>query len=741
MMKNVFRAVIALSLTACIAYGAADTAASSLDNIPAHYPRTIRSFASSFPGQHLSKAALSDAISQRAWTNFLNALDYDHIFFTQQDVDQFRKWDTKIDDSLREGQIEFAVGVYTTFISRVEERIVHIDTLLEKGFDLTRDENYQWKRRKEPWPADTTEQNELWRKKIKNEYIQRRLSDEFAEEEANAKKLEEDTEEKEPTPEDEKETAEPVDNSEEVLDTPKLSPEESIHKRYNQFASTLRDNDSEWVLQLFLSSVAHAYDPHSAYMSPASTEDFDIGMRLSLVGIGALLRADDGAAKIVQIIPGGPADKDTSDKHLRPGDKIIGVGQDTKPIVDTLHWPLYKVVRKIRGKKNTTVVLLVIPASDPTGSETKLVKLVRDEVKLEEQAAKSEVRELTLPDGTIRKLGVIDVPAFYANMKASWLPLGGDVRRVSTDVQNIITELREEEVEGIILDLRGNGGGSLLESIRMTGLFISAGPVVQVREPNNLRILPDMDARVAYNGPLIVLVNRLSASASEILAAALQDYRRAIIVGDSKTHGKGTVQTIAPLGDEKQLGSIKVTCSVFYRINGKSTQKMGVIPDIIIPSALDSLEIGEDTLPNAMDWTLIRPAFYQPVNSIQKWRDALSEASEKRRDKDARFTAQKQLLERIREMNDTQIVPLQLDKRRELALAERELRDLQDEAISTPENKDDEKKNDLVLDETLNILADMVALSEKPKPPTEVPIADSMGQLENGFMKWLRGQP
>ena len=738
MMKNVSGTIIILSLLAGMAYGTVDTAASSLENIPTHYPRTIRSFASTFPDQHLSKTELSDAVSQRAWTNFLNALDYDHIFLTQQDVDQFRKWDTKLDDILRDGQIDFAVGVYTTLISRVEERVAHIDTLLEKGFDLTIDETYQWKRRKEPWPADTAEQNELWRKKIKNEYIQRLLSDEFAKEEADAQSKENETD---ATPEEEKK--EPVDNSEEVLEIPKLSPEEFIRKRYNQFASTLRDNDSEWVLQLFLSSVAHAYDPHSAYMSPASTEDFDIGMRLSLVGIGALLRADDGAAKIVQIIPGGPADKDTSENHLRPGDKIIGVGQGKKPIVDTLHWPLYKVVRQIRGKKGTSVVLLVIPASDPTGSQTKLVKLVRDEVKLEEQAAKSELRELTLPDGTIRKLGVIDVPAFYANMKASWLPIGGDVRRVSSDVQNIITELREKEVEGIILDLRGNGGGSLLESIRMTGLFISAGPVVQVREPNNLRILPDMDARVAYTGPLVVLVDRLSASASEILAAALQDYRRAIIVGDSKTHGKGTVQTIAPLGDEKQLGSIKVTCSVFYRINGKSTQKMGVTPDIIIPSAFDSLEIGEDTLPNAMDWTLIRPAFYQPVNSVKEWRNALSDASDKRREKDARFTAQKQLLDRIREMNETKIVPLQIAKRRDLARAERELRDLQEEAISTPDGKDNEEKNDLVLDETLNILADMVTLSKKTKATeaNKAAEADSMGQLENGFIKWLRGQP
>lgn len=708
---------------------------------PETYAQIAQLFAARIPEEHLSGAPLDDVMSRRAWTNFLNDLDGEHLYFSREDIDAFRQSEDQLDDGVRAGDIRFAFDAYARLKERIADRVDFIDALLKKGLTLTDDESYQWKRRNAPWPAFGTERDDLWRRKIENEYIQRLIAAESAA--------------ATPSNAPPKDATDPVSNKPPAVTTPPLSPEDFILKRYRQFLSTIVDNDGEWVAQTYLSAFAQAYDPHSAYMSQSANEDFDIEMKLSLVGIGAMLRAEDGAAKVMQLIPGGPAQRDTRDVRLRPGDKIIGVGQGDEPVEDTLHWPLYKVVRKIRGKKGTTVVLLVIPASDPSGATTKTVDLVRDEVKLEEQAAKSSVREVALPDGRARKLGVIRVPAFYANMQPGLLASLSEVRRCSTDVQKLLEDLKTAGVEGVVLDLRSNGGGSLVEAINMTGLFISAGPVVQVREGRRLRILPDMDGDVAYAGPLVVLVNRLSASASEIVAAALQDYGRALVVGDSRTHGKGTVQTITPLGRDRSLGSIKVTCSMFYRINGESTQKHGVTPDLSIPSVFDYMDVGEDSLPNAMEWSRIRPAVYMPAGDVARWRGELTEQSLARRAADPRYAAYLKLLDQVRRLNENESVPLQLDRRRAMAREEKALEDLQAELA--PEDSGEEsgeepadgaaatKRPDLVLDETLHILSDMVALGrEEPAPASSSPQASRSNgprTLAGELMDWLRGVP
>ena len=338
-------------------------------------------------------------------------------------------------------------------------------------------------------------------------------------------------------------------------------------------------------------------------------------MKLSLVGIGAVLQAEDGAAKVIRLIAGGPASQDKREQALCAGDKIIAVGQGDQEPVDMLHWPLTKMVQKIRGKKGSKVVLVVIPASDPSGSTVKMVDLIRDEVKLEEQAVKWTLHTTTTADKKEHRLAVIDVPAFYANLRAK--KTDPDYRSSADDVEKALEEIATNNIDGVILDLRNNGGGSLIDSVRMTGLFIPEGPAVQIKESSSRgRILTDDDDRTVYKGPLVVMMNRLSASASEIVAAALKDYGRAVLVGDSRTHGKGTVQTVVNVGRQPIFGAIKLTTAVFYRISGDSTQLRGVIPDIYIPSPLDHMELGEDSLKYPVEWNRIRGCNYREYDDL-----------------------------------------------------------------------------------------------------------------------------
>jgi carboxyl-terminal processing protease len=489
-----------------------------------------------------------------------------------------------------------------------------------------------------------------------------------------------------------------------------LSPEVFFRKRYKQFLMVLEDSDAEFVLQRYFTAFAQAYDPHSEYLTPSSSDDFEIGMKLSLGGIGALLQSEDGAAKIEKIIPGGPAARDG---RLKPGDKIISVAQDKGESVDILHWPLYKAVGLIRGKKGSKVTLTVIPASDITGARTSKITLVRDDVKLEDQEAKGETLAVVGDDGKTNQVGVIRLPVFYADMK-NRTGSGREFKSSTRDVERLITDMKARGVDGLILDLRNNGGGSLAEAVEMTGLFFTSGPVVQVRESRGVQVLQDPDPEVLYSGPLVVLVNRRSASASEILAAALQDYGRAVIVGDSKTHGKGTVQSWQPLDDRNSaLGSIKVTTHSFYRVAGGSTQLKGVVPDIRIPSVLDVLDVGEEFLPHAIPWTVISMARYHPVQDLAKRLPGLKVASEARRAKDPRFMAQRDVIERIKAHQMTAGISLNLKDRITLAREEKVLDKVQDEALGEGESESEATplgllEKDLVLKESSRILADML---------------------------------
>ena len=706
-------------VAACALLG---TAAAADTNAPAGplapeeiHIRVARELAALLPRMHLSREAVDDAIAQSALDIYLNGLDFDHVFFLSADVQKFREHANELDDQLKTGDLRMAFDIYKVFKERVSNRVSRVEKILADGFDLATSEKYQWKRKKAPWPKDEAEWDDVWRRRVQNEYVGRLVSRQMALENPEpSNTVAKAAATNAPAAAAEDAEAPGSDLPAETKAELQMKPEQAILKAYKRFETILDDNDAAFVLDRYFNSFTQAYDPHSDYLSPDNTEDFDIAMRLSLFGIGALLTSEDGAAKVERLIPGGPAAKDG---RLKVGDKIIAVAQGDQPAEDILHLPLQKAVRKIRGEKGTKVVLTVLPATDPSGGTIRKIEIIRDEVKLEEQAAKGEVQEITDPRGAKRKLGVIRLPEFYADMKSS----KAEARSCSRDVIKILADLQKQGVEGIILDLRGNGGGSLAEAINLTGAFIESGPVVQVKDQRHLQILSDPDPATTYAGPLIVMVNRMSASASEILAAALQDYGRALIVGDSKTHGKGTVQTLANLSDGNRLlrsanadlGSVKLTTASFYRIAGGSTQRNGVKPDIVIPSPIDAMEIGEEYLPHALEWTEVYQAFYDPVQDLGPVIPALREASEKRRLQDPAFAAFDQLVARVAERSKTTDISLNYNERLALARSEKDLeKQLKEQDVSADEaaaeGADKKKGPDPVLAETLRILSDLV---------------------------------
>ena len=748
-------------------------AAESVDKLPMpqpYYGDVAQKMVHVLQKTHLLQRPLNDELSQRAWTNLITSFDFDHSYFLQSDIDAFANMQTQIDDAVKIGDVSFAFEVYQVFRARLEDRYTFVTNLVEQGVSFTEDESYVWRRKDEDvsWPATSEERDDLWRKRIKNEILVQIIGRELDQEAASNKVattnhlLEQRQGEPKATvhrlvrepdgkpgvalvtqtqgetivrvdlePGQEavsnqiatafgtvlqpatNETATAVTNA-----PPVLSPQENVAKRYKQFMIVMQDMDEEMILQRYLSAVAMAYDPHTDYMSPMRKEDFDIDMNLALFGIGAQLQSEDGMAKINEIISGGPADRDKRPFRLVKGDKIIGVGQGDGEIEDIVHLPLNRAVRKIRGPKGTKVVLSVIPATDPSGATTKIVDLIRDEVKLEEQAATGHVARVALEDGTERKLAVVKLPTFYGTMDKR--PGQPGYRSATADVAKQISSFNSENVEGLILDLRTNGGGSLREALSLTGLFVRSGPVVQVREAGRPVIelpVPDMNNMMAFRKPVLVLINRASASASEIVAGALKDYGRAVLVGDTRSHGKGTVQTVMPLGSEK-FGSLKITTASFYRISGSSTQCKGVESDIVIPSMLDELEnIGEDKLPGALPWTQISEARFIPVFDAGKFVPQLKERSSNRLAENARYKRYSATVRYMKEARERKDVPLEINARRKLMKAEAEMRKLEEAEMALEQSEETDAgaekkpKEDVVLDEALNILSDLINLS------------------------------
>ena len=686
---------------------------------------------------HVLRKPFDERMSPAAWTNYIDSFDPQRIYFTAEDIDSFEPARTRYASLLRAGDLSFPSNVFARFVERVADRNAFAAKAAAEEFDFDVDEDYLWRRKGEPWPHEGAEQDDLWRKRVKNTLLAARVSF-VIDRERKAEEAARRAEKGEPEKKDEK--------KEKTEEEAVASAREDMLKSAERFLQILRDSDEEFWLPRFYDSAALAYDPHSNYMSPASSEDFDIDMNLSLQGIGATLQTDDGACKIVEIVPGSPAERDESPEHLVRGDKIIAVAQgEDGEFVDIRHWPLYKSVRLIRGPKGSTVRLRVIPVSDP--DTTKVVTLVRDEIKLEEQAAAGRVETFLDDTGAERTLGYVKLPGFYSSMARTGAGSDNTPRSATEDVARLLAQFNEEGAEGMVLDLRGNGGGSLAEAVRLAGLFLRTGPIVLVREGRGRPMaLPDNDPAVAFRKPVVVLVDRLSASASEIVAAALQDYGRAVVAGDVRTHGKGTVQTVIALPPGNgRLGSLKPTTALFYRVSGGSTQIRGVESDIRLPSVFETYpELGEDKLPGALRWTHIAPSSFRPVDSLVAVVPELRLRSEARLATNAVWQARARLFDRFAAFNSNRVVSLRyetrLERAREDAVLQREIAALASgedaEALEAagPDALPDEEKEeesrrkkrrsaseprvpgeDPVLDEALAILVDLVDLHGDPR--------------------------
>jgi carboxyl-terminal processing protease len=576
--------------------------------VPDHYHSKVNQVvATILTKYHFKKTDIDDSLSSMVLDNMVKSLDFNKVYFLQSDIDEFEKNRYKIDDYLLTGNSNFAFDIFNTYKQRLNQRMKYIKKMLKNEFDYSIDESYIPDREDEEWAKSKDELNEIWRKRLKNDALNKKLSDE---------------------------------------EWAKTS--ENLLKRYKNYHRVILQYKSEDVFQLYMNSFATAIDPHSSYFSPITSENFNISMARSLEGIGAQLTSRDDYTTIVRIIPGGPADKS---KNLFENDRIVSVAQDDDgEFIDVVGWRTDDVVQHIRGKKGTKVRLEVLRADDTPDMPTEIVTLIRDKVTLVDQSAESEIIFLNEND-TPFKLGVVKIPAFYIDFKAR---ARGEINYKSTtrDVKKLIAELKQENVDGIIVDLRNNGGGSLQEAIELTGLFIEDGPVVQVKDARgSIEVNRDPDPSIYYDGPLAVLLNRRSASASEIFSAAIQDYGRGLVLGE-QTFGKGTVQNLTDLnrfirfGDQK-LGNVKLTIAKYYRINGSSTQKKGVIPDIKYPSPVEPEEYGESSYPTSLKWDQIETSYYESYGNIADYLPELLKNHQQRISGDIEF---QYLIEDIEEM-------------------------------------------------------------------------------------------
>lgn len=615
MNQYVLSTVLALGLLATAPAGFAN-APESLKPLPVH-TSTTRNIVDALAKRHYVNTTLDDDLSAAILDGYLEDLDPTRSYFLTSDIAEFEQYRDQLDNALRRGDLDPAFAIFNRYHERVVARFEKVIAMLEDGidqFDFTRDESLQLDREEAPWAATTEELDELWRKRIKHSVLNLKLAD------------------KEP------------DKIKELL-----------LKRYNNRLSRTLQTNAEDVYQLYMNSFTRTYDPHTQYFSPRTSENFNINMSLSLEGIGAVLQREDEYTKVVSLVPEGPADKS---KQIKPNDKIIGVGQGKDgELVDVIGWRLDEVVQLIRGKKNSVVRLDVVPANATDHTESKVIQITRNTVKLEEQSAKSEILEIE-QFGHTHKIGVIEIPTFYIDFRA--LQQGDrDYKSTTRDVTRLLAELMEEGVEGVVIDLRDNGGGSLQEAKTLTGLFIDRGPTVQIRSKSNrVDILNDRDIRTIYDGPLAVLVNRLSASASEIFAGAIQDYERGLIIGN-QTFGKGTVQSLLPLN----RGQLKLTQAKFYRISGDSTQHRGIIPDISLPANYDPEAIGESTLQGPLPWDEIDATNYRTKYSVSNVLPELRALHRQRATTDPEFAYMETAIKYRRERADRNYITLNEQKR------------------------------------------------------------------------------
>ncbi|MEF1282423.1 carboxy terminal-processing peptidase [Vibrio sp. M250220] len=655
--------LIAASLLLAASTAHALEANISLEDLPVLTPEAQHETASKrvtsrFTRSHYKHFSLNDQFSQAIFERYIEMLDHNRNIFTQADIDSFKKWTSGIDDQLKAGDNQIAFDVYNLSIKRRYERFKYALSILDQEMSFDNDETIELDRSEAAWPADTAELDELWRKRVKYDALNLKLTGK---------------------------------DWDEIKDT--------LGKRYNNALKRLGQTHNEDVFQLYMNAFARQIDPHTSYLSPRSADQFQTDMNLSLEGIGAVLQMEDDYTVIRSLVAGGPA---SNSKLLAEGDRIIGVGQDGEDIVDVIGWRLDDVVQLIKGPKGTKVNLQILPE----GKEAKadVVTIVRDKIRLEDRAVKSEVIE---KDG--KKIGVLEVPSFYVGL--------------AKDTDKLIEELKGKGVDGVIVDLRNNGGGALTEATALSGLFITSGPVVQVRDSyGRVNVNSDTDGKISYDGPLTVLINRYSASASEIFAAAMQDYGRAIILGEN-SFGKGTVQQHRSLNHiydlfDKELGYVQYTIQKFYRIDGGSTQNKGVAPDIAFPTAIDPSETGESVEDNALPWDSIDKAKYEMLQRNEALIGKLAANHQTRIAKDLEFRFVAEDIEKYKAEKDDNSLSLNektrkaetdaADARRLTRINERQKAAGQEPYKTLDDIPKDYESPDAYLSESVAIMVDMI---------------------------------
>ncbi|HSP57158.1 MAG TPA: carboxy terminal-processing peptidase [Halomonas sp.] len=640
--------------------------------------------AESLRNSHYADIELDDEWSRQAFERLLDILDGQRAYLLQDDVERFRGLETRMDDAILEGDLTQIFDLYSLQHERAESRFEWLLAKLDQGidYDFETEARLELERDEAPWAQTEAELDELWNKRLMNAALSQEISGQEAD-----------------------------------------KVETNLRQRYEGQLSRLKQTESEDVFGLFMAAITGSIDPHSQYLSPRQGESFDIQMRLSLEGIGALLQSDGEYVKVSSLVPGGPAERAGV---LEPADRIVAVGQeDEEDLVNVVGMRLDNVVDLIRGPKGSVVRLDVVPAQAVDMTRSKVVEITRDTVALEDQAAQGEVIEIERDDG-VHRIGAIKIPTFYVDFDA-WQAGEEDYRSTTRDVAREIERLQGEDVEGIVLDLRNNGGGALQEANSLIGLFIDRGPTVQVRDARGrISLYGDTEAGTLYDGPLGVLVNRLSASASEIFAGAIQDYGRGLVLGTS-TFGKGTVQTLSDLSH----GEIKLTRAKFYRISGESTQHRGVEPDIAFPSLVDPEQIGESSLDNALEWDTVRPVQYRTYGDPGQYLSTLEERHLQRAEELPNFRYledQAALVRRMREqhtsvslnremrqkeLEDQEAEQLALENERRIALGIDTLDewiDARDEDEVDPEEREEPVEEVQVL-EAAHILLDFAKLN------------------------------
>ena len=657
---------------------------------------------------HFESAEISNATFTELITEYMESLDYNRLYFLESEKEQFvQKYGDSLGFKLRyQGDLAAAFDIYEVYRASALERIEWVLEKLDQDWSFDTDESYVYDRSESPWPSSEEEADELWRKRLKYELLQEILN-EKTEDEAK----------------------------------------EQIRKRYERVRRSIYEFGSKDVQEVFLTSLTQMFDPHSSFLSSDTLEDFNISMRLSLIGIGAMLSEEDGYCVIKELVPGAPAMRS---KKLGPNDRIVAVAQEGEEPVDIIGMGLRKIVDQIRGEKGTTVSLTIIPADAVDDSVRETVDIVRDVVHINANRASANIYEVPDPDGNLSPIGVIQIPSFY----------GGDeyfedgerrITSVTADVEELVVKLKEAGVQGIVLDLRHNGGGLLDEAIRMTGLFIRRGPVVQVREKSGY-VMPHMDRnpKVVYNGPLAVLTSRYSASASEILAGALQNYGRTITIGNVSTHGKGTVQQVFSLDEyvlrkdlsNDKAGAAKLTVRKFYLPNGFSTQRKGVVPDIHLESLEEVTATGEADLPNALSWDYIKPVtrFVEMTlkNSVV---EALKLASEQRREDLAEFNFLKRRIQWFKERDERKEISLNLEQRKAMMEQDEafldEMKEEQRRLAELNYTTREIKLDSVLRDEAAREAEEASAQVDSPDAPSEEPDVASASASETDDEKGL----